>query len=105
VAEQDDLAGGAEFGGLVRLDKADARGDLVGVAVQRAEAPALVGGGEDYREEGPLGGGEAGDDVGDVGGGGEAVAEPAEEEDGVWLGGGGGRGEFEGGEGFGLEGG
>jgi hypothetical protein len=86
VAHEDDPPGLAELGGFVGLDVLDALGDLIGVAVEVAEAPGLVGGGEVEREERPLCGLEAGHNVGDVRCGGQAVAETAEEEDAVWLG-------------------
>jgi hypothetical protein len=86
VAHEDDPSRLAELGGFVGLDVLDALGDLIGVAVEVAKAPGLVGGGEVEGEERPLCRLEAGHDVGDVGGGGQAVAKTAEEEDAVWLG-------------------
>ena len=46
VAHEDQLAGLTELGGFVGLDVLDALGDFIGVAVEVAEAPGLVGGGD-----------------------------------------------------------
>ena len=68
MAHQDDLlvlrGDGGVFGGFVLLDVMDGLGDLIGVAVQRARAPCLVGGGEVEGEEGPGGWVQGGDQVG-----------------------------------------
>lgn len=67
-------AAATEFGFFVLVDVADALGDLVGVAVQMAETPCLVGRGQGQGEEGPRGGEEGARKVGEERGCCEAVA-------------------------------
>lgn len=79
MAHEDDLAGGGQAGPY----EVHALGDLVDVLVEAADAPAVVGGGEEHVVDGPGGGFECLGELFDVGHCEEAVGEAADEEEGV----------------------
>lgn len=73
MAQQDEL-----YSGALAAEVCDCGGDLGGVVDDGANAPALVGGGENELDDAPAGDGEQMLHVGDRE---EAVAEPADEDE------------------------